>query len=90
MSARDFLSSDQTFAIHEFRIQDGRPRSSADRIVAEQPEFVIEHIAGSNGTDHDCHALTTITVQPGLRPLNVMFKLYDRPWCGRQFQFIDR
>src|ERR1700674_3378786 len=84
------LCSYETFAIHEFRIQHSGSRRSTDRVVAEHPEFIIENVAHANRTDDHCHALAAITVQPGLRPLNVRLQMDDRPGGGRQVQLIDR
>src|SRR6267154_1843130 len=78
--------SNETFAIHELRIQHSGPRRSTNRVVAEHPELVIEDVAHADRTDDHCHALAAITVEARLRPLNVRLQMDDRPGGGRQVQ----
>src|SRR5438046_2667564 len=82
-------SSQQSLPIHEFGIQYGCARGSANGIVAEHAEFVIENSARTDRANHNSHALASITVEPRLRPLNVRFQMNHRPRCRRQLKFVD-
>src|SRR5438874_9365005 len=82
-------SSEQSLPIHEFGIQYGCARGSANGIVAEHTEFVIENSARTDRADHNSHALASITIEARLRPLNVRFQMNHRPRSRRQLKFVD-
>ena len=76
--------------MHKLRVQHGGARRSANGVVAQQSELVIENGTRAYGPDDHGHALTAITIQPGLRPLNMRLQINRRLWGLRQIQLVDR
>ena len=71
LGVRLHVLSNQSFFVHELSIQQGCAGGAADRVVAQQPEFEVEHVTRNYGADNDGHALTAIAVAAWLRPLDV-------------------
>src|ERR671926_406 len=67
-------SSNQTFAIHQLGVENRRSGSAANRVVAEDPELVIEDVARHDRPDHHSHSQPPIAIQARLWTLNVIFQ----------------
>src|SRR6266704_6137307 len=82
-------SSDKTFTIHELRIENRGAGSSANGVVAQHAELVVENRARADGTNDDCHPLAAVTIESRLRTLDVRLQKHHGPWCRRQTQLVD-
>src|SRR5437867_3468782 len=82
-------SSEDAFPIHELRVENSGARRSANRVVAQHPEFVIEHRARGHGTNNDDHPLPAVTIESRLWTLDVRLQKHHRPWRRRQAQLVD-
>src|SRR6266496_6607381 len=64
-------SCQQAFAIHQLCVENRGAGCPSNRVVAKDPEFVIEDGTWADRPNDNAHALCAIAIQPRLRPLNV-------------------
>src|SRR5215467_4922844 len=55
--------------VHHLGVEHGRTRGTADGVVCERDEFIVEYRARTQPTDKRCHAAVALGVVARLRPV---------------------
>src|SRR5215472_9773101 len=81
-------SIQETFGMHQFRIQQRRSCSAANEIVPEQHEFMSQHGTLAHASNLNSHSAKMLDVEAWLRPIR-RFEMHHRTlWSTRQCQFL--
>src|SRR5678816_2022219 len=76
--------------IEKFCVEDRSACGAANRVVAAEPELVVEHCTGLNRSNDNSHAVAAVAVESRLWPFNIALHEDRRARCAGQFELIDR